>query len=92
MSLEHHGMIGGPLSGPPPEQVICEPVPVLASGILPCRRGQGQRTFQGQKPPTCDGIVKPKAVGHLKMLACEKCGLVHATVNKDGVLHYGPVL
>ena len=92
MSISKPEFIGGPLSGAPPDRVICEPVPFPTSGILTCRRGQGSRTFQGQKPPTCDGLVKPKAVGHLKMLACEKCGLIHSTVDKDGMLHYGAVL
>lgn len=73
--------------------VICEPVPIPKHGTLTCRRGQGTRTFQGQKPPPCDGLVKPKG-GDWKsgMLACEKCLLIHATVNKDGVMHYGAIL
>lgn len=69
--------------------VICEPVPVPITGMT-CRRGQGQRTFQGQKPPTCDGLVKARPTGSI--LACEKCKLVHATISKDGILHYGAVL
>lgn len=73
--------------------VICEPIPIPKTGVLTCRRGQGSRTFQGQKPPTCEGLVKPRN-GDWKsvILACEKCRLTHATVNKDGVMHYGAVL
>lgn len=80
-------MIGGPMSGPPPQHVVCEPVPMPKAGAIPCRRGQGSRTFQGEKPPTCDGLVKPKTVGNQPMLACEKCGLTHAMI-----LCYGAVL
>lgn len=92
MPFKDHGMIGGPHSGPAPTQVICEPVQVPASGIMTCRRGQGQRTFQGQKPPTCDGRVEPKVIHQRNVLACDKCGLVHAGDSKDGVLYYGAVL
>lgn len=96
MPLGNPGMIGGPLPGPRPVQVICEPTPVrmadMKAGPLPCRRGKGSRTFQGQKPPECDGHIHPIGDGEHKTLTCDKCGLVHATVNKDGVLHYGPVL
>ena len=93
MSFENPQMIGGPMSGSPPPQVVCEPVPIPKDGTLKCRRGQGSRTFQGQKPPTCDGFVKP-AGGNWQgvMFACEKCRLLHTTVNKDGVMHYGAVL
>lgn len=84
MGFGNHGPINTGL--PPSESVICEPVP--APSILTCRRGHGSRTFQGQKPPTCDGLVKPYG----QILACEKCKLTHAIVIKDGVAHYGTVL
>lgn len=72
--------------------VICEPVPVPSQSPLTCRRGRGARTFQGQKAPFCDGTVTPKSIGSGKILACDKCKLIHATVLKDGVLCYGSVL
>ena len=96
MSFDNPQMISGPMSGPPPQHIVCEPVPVtteaMKAGPLPCRRGKRQHTFQGQKPPECDGHIHPVGPGEHKRLECDKCGLVHATVNKDGVLHYGPVL
>lgn len=81
--------------GMPSTPVLCEPVPIPASGVMTCRRGQGQRTFQGQKPPTCDGVLeqKPKVAGMLvSFLSCNKCGLSHATGEKDGTKIYGSLL
>jgi len=70
--------------------VICEPIPVPPSDFLPCRSGQGANTLQNSLPP-CNGLVKPSGVGQHKSLTCERCGLLHATCNKDGILYYGAV-
>jgi hypothetical protein len=85
-------MIGGPMSGPPPAFVICEPVLIPASGVMTCRRGQGQRTFQGQKPPTCGGIVGPAKIGNRDGFCCNLCGLTHDKIAVNGVPSYGAVL
>ncbi len=85
-------MIGGPMSGPPPDFVICTPAPVPASGTMTCRSGQDGRTFQGEKMPTCDGTLVPKAAGAMLFFSCAKCSLSHQVAVKDGVKVYGALL
>lgn len=85
-------LIGGPKSGPRPEVVVCEPIPIPPSGVMTCRRGQGQRTFQGQKPPVCDGVVELAVQDDLLSLCCNMCRLRHEKLVVRDVLHYGSVL
>jgi hypothetical protein len=92
MPLKDVGMIGGPMSGPPPDFVICAPVPVPASGVMTCRSGQDGRTFQGEKMPMCDGTLRPKAVGAQLFFSCDKCSLSHQVAVKDGIEIYGALL
>lgn len=92
MGFNDGKMIGGPISGPPPDFVLCAPIPVPASGVMTCRSGQDGRTFQGEKLPTCDGILKPNAVGARLFFSCGKCSLSHQTAVKDGVSIYGALL
>lgn len=86
MSLE----VGGPEDG----FALSNPIP--AEVPLKCRSENGP-IFQGQQPPSCDGILKVdlRAIERMLKMAdlptvqCPKCGLAHGFMMKYGTLFYG---